>query len=72
MKFSIILPMRSMKNFTDNEKNLLLKLSFPESFFWKTHYRECHEDQNRVFVLTRKLYERNVFINREDEIYKFT
>ncbi|MEZ4692343.1 MAG: hypothetical protein R3A12_20155, partial [Ignavibacteria bacterium] len=57
------------EEFTDNEKNLLLKLSFPESF--SKHIIENVMKIKTGYSMLTKLYERNVFINREDEIYKF-
>lgn len=54
---------------TDEEKNLLLILSYPESF--SKHIIEVVLGiQNGYEVLT-KLYESNVFINKEDENYRF-
>ncbi|HMQ68814.1 MAG TPA: hypothetical protein PKA90_09595 [Ignavibacteria bacterium] len=57
------------EEFTDKEKNLLLKLSFPESF--SRHIIENVMKIKSGYSMLTKLYEKNVFINREDETYRF-
>lgn len=54
---------------TDEEKNLLLTLSFPESFN-KHIIEEVLGIENGYDILI-KLYEGNVFINKEDDSYRF-
>jgi len=56
------------EEFTSEEKNLLLKLSFPESFS-----KNIIENVMKIksgYSLLINLYEKNVFINREDETYR--
>lgn len=56
------------EEFTEEEKNLLLKLSFPESF--SKHIIENVMKIKTGYSILLNLYEKNVFINRENETFR--